>query len=148
MASLIDDLEKSDDQQALIDIFDTFKRPFTVYIEAQKVIITTNPAFSRFGQNDQNSLTVPVQPQPITMYGVILYDKKQYYPFMVAGETQLKVKMTDGDARIKVSVDDAQTLRVGKQFQIDGFDFTIDTAPRPHGLFIPSLYTFYLKRVQ
>ncbi len=148
MASLIDETDKADYQQALIDVFDSFKRPFTVYLEAQKVIINTNPNFSRFNLSNQNSLDVPVTPQPQTIYGCILYDKKQQYPFMVGGDTQSKVKMADGDVRIKVSIDDAKTMMVSKQFQIDGFDFVVDTSPRPHGLFIPALYTFYLQRAQ
>ena len=67
---------------------------------------------------------------------------------MVAGDTQSKIKMTDGDVRIKVALADAPIMMQAKQFVLDGFDYTLDTPPRPHGLFIPALYTFYLKRTQ
>jgi hypothetical protein len=146
MPSLIDDAEKNAEQTAMLDVFDTFKRPFVVYVEAEKVIINTNPNFSRFGNNAQNMTNPTVVPQPFTIYGVIKHKEDQQYEYVGADDVQIKVKSAKGRCRIKVRIEDAQPLIRAKQFEIDGFQYKPDSTPRPHGLFTPALYTFYLVR--
>lgn len=151
MASLISDTEKTDDQSQLMDLFDTFKRPFTVYLEAEKAIILTNPDYSRFGDNSQNNFNPPVNPTPTTVYGTILYGKEQKYPFLTAGGTDnasTKIRVAEGRTRVKVDSDGYAILKNAKSFVIDEMSFKVVSTPRPHGLFTPMIYTFFLERTQ
>ena len=153
MASLISDSDKDSMQSALLDVFDTFKRPLIVFQEPEKIIASTNPNFSRFGPRNQNVYEPEVEPILTTIYAVILYEKQQEFPFSVplqggtSDESQIKVKYPEGQVRVKVDQSGFNIFKTAKLVELDGQNFQLDSTPRPHGLFTPSIYTFFLKRV-
>lgn len=136
--------EKVSYDQALQNIFDTFSRPFLIYLEAQQATISTSLTFSRFGQHDQNAAinadNVAVTPQVYTITGCILYGNKQpwdYLGFSVAhGKEAQQDKLRDafGTVRIKVDASGYGLLKQAKLLNLDGFDFNAVSTPRPHGL--------------
>ena len=145
MSSLIDDTDKEDYQNALLDVFDTFKRKLVFYLEPKKVVISTNPSYSMFGDNSQNTDTVQLQPQRFEIYGTIKHQERQEFPYVDdKGETKVKVML--GKCRIKISAADAARFMTAKNFEVDGMSYRLNSGPRPHGLFTPALYTFYLER--
>lgn len=139
---------------ALDNLFATFARPFSLYVEAQTAVISTDPTYAGpFGQHDQNVFNPTVTPQVYTVTGCITYGRNQDNPY---GEpypgkdaSQLKNRDTDGTVRIKVQADGYALMRSCKQVSLDGFNFIMTSAPRPHGLLgAPSRWTFTLTRTE
>lgn len=137
-------------ESAVNNVFLTFMRPFTVYIEAQKAYISTNPNYSRFGQHDQNVFAPPVTPQPTVVYGTILYGEKQPWAYIEPATRtnydQNKLRNSFGQVRIKVDATGYILLQQCKLIQLDGFEFKLTSNARPHGLFTPQRYTFLLDK--
>lgn len=148
MASLVNDDDKLQIEQALVDVFDTFKRTLTVYLEPARVVVVSDPSYNPYFSSPQDQQSVENVPQPITIYGTIRHKDKQTYQFIKGDDSQIKVKNALGECRIDVQASDAQTLFGAKAFTVDGFNYTLNGAPRPHGMFEPAFYTFYLERTQ
>lgn len=136
--------------QGAQDVFDTFKRPFSLYIEAQVVTISTSPAYSRFGQHDQNVFNPQVNPQVYTVYGTILYGNNQPWEFIEpqarANFQQTKLRNSQGLVRIKVDESGYALMQNCKLANLDGFNFTMTSNARPHGMFGIQRYTFWLTK--
>ena len=131
---------------------DTFVRPFTVYLEATRTIVQTDPNWNPFSYN-QNSTGVQYTPNPITVSGRILYDKNQEWnyarPYVGRGPNEGQLKQKDQTARsvrIKVDASGASVLNSTKKLNLDGFNFDLESIQRPHGLFSTETYTFYFVR--
>lgn len=152
MSSLIPDIPTQTAlQQAILNVFDTFKRALTVYVLAQKAYISTDPNYSRFGQHDQNVFAPPVTPQPTVIYGTILYNKTMNWDFIEPATRsnfdQNKLRNSMGEVRLKVDADGYALMQGVQLVQIDNFEFKIVTTPRPHGVFASALWTYYLEKV-
>jgi len=148
VASLISDSEKADMVLALEDVFDTFKRPLVVYLEPEKIIASTDPNFSRFGQRDQNVYQPKVNPIRHTIYAVVSYEKELKNPTSepMRGEqsAQLKLRYADGNVRIKLDKSGFNLMKGAKIIELDGQNFEVDSTPRVHGLFGTGRYTLFL----
>lgn len=153
MPSLISAAEAASYQVALNDVFDTFARPFLLYLEAQTAVISTSMTYSRFGQHDQNAAinadNVAVTPQVYTVTGCILYNKNQPWMDISPGDDgQLKLKESDGIVRIKVEEQGYQLLKDAKVVSLDGFNFQLNSNARPHGLLgNPTRWTLTLEKI-
>ncbi len=153
MPSLISDSDKAAMELVMNDIFDTFKRLITVYSSPEKVYISTDPNFSRFGQFGQNN---EMQSQEINeqnvqqIYAIIQYNKnpafEQFNKDKTAG-TYEQIKIRDNATKIRVRVcrDGYEILRGVKLLQVDGRDYQIDSPPRVHGLFDATRWDFFFK---
>lgn len=137
-------------ENAVDSVWQTLKRPFTVYTEAQVAYISTSSTYSRFGQRDQNVSAPQVNPQAQTIYGTIMYGAKQQWdpiaPENRSNYDQDKIRNSMGQVRIKVDATGYEIMKNCKKIQLDGFDFTITSNSRPHGLFTPQRYTFFLDK--
>lgn len=153
MTSYISTATKAVLEGIVDNVFDTFKRPFTLYIEAQTETanISTSPAYSRFGQHDQNVFNPAVNPQAFVISGTILYGNNQPYDFIEPSNRtnyeQLKLRNSFGGVRIKVDATGYALMQGVKLVNLDGFNFKLDGNARPHGLFTPQRYTFHLTKV-
>jgi hypothetical protein len=153
MSSLIPISEKISCEDAMQDVFDTFKRPIRIFKSPEKVYISTDPNFSRFGQfgrNDEMSKVVINQPVIETIEACILYGKnnsfEQYNKSSSAGQNeQIKLRDTDTRIRIKVDIIGYNILKDAKLLDIDGRNFTRDSMPRCHGLFAVTRWSFFFK---
>ena len=151
MSSLISDTEKAAMNAAMVNQFDSFKRGFTLYIEAQNAVISTAPTYAGiFGQEDQNVFNPQVTPQSYLISGCILYGNKQPWEYVEpqtrANYQQLKLRESQGIVRLKVDQSGYSLMAQCKKCQLDGFDFTMTSTPRAHGLFSPQVYTFTLNK--
>lgn len=153
MPSYLTDAEKAALATDFNDVADTFLRAFTVYQEPQKTVIVTDPNWNPYQSFNQNATGIRNTPIPNVISGRILYDKSQEWSFVrpFAGrgvdEGQLKVKdQVTRSVRIKVDASGAALLTTSKQVEIDGNRFTLESVPRPHGLFSPNYYTLYFVR--
>jgi hypothetical protein len=78
----------------------------------------------------------------------ILYVGRQFEDsFDAEAGAQIKVDKHVGEVRVKVNKDGYDFLKGAKRCELDGRIFTISSDERPHGLFSPKYYTFYLKPV-
>src|ERR1044072_4544621 len=143
MPSLISDAERASMEAALQSQFETFARPFQMFVEANVATISTSLTYSRFGQHDQNAAitedNTAVTPQPYIVTGCIYYANKQPWieiaPDGINRDAQqLKIKESDGIVRIKVDATGQALLSQCKLVNLDGFNFQLNSNARPHGL--------------
>jgi len=153
MASLLSDTEKAYLESQMQDVFDTFKRPLVVYSTPEKVYVSTDPNFSRFGQFGQNNEMEQVdinQQQAQTMYACILYGKNPSFEQFnkdKTGGTYEQIKVSDSNMRVRIKVDIVgyNILKDAKLLELDGRQFVPDSPSRVHGLFGATRWSFYFK---
>lgn len=152
MASLLTTAQANQARQAIRNVFDTFARPFTVYVEPQQVTISTSAEWSRFGQHDQNVSAPAVTPQAYTITGCINYNNQQPYyylsPTNVGDVDQNKIRESDGKVQIKVDATGYALLVGASRIVLDGVPFEFASSPRPHGIVgQPDRWTFTINRL-
>ncbi len=150
--NLVNDTQKAEYDGALFSVFETFARPFEIFIQAQTAVISTSPSYSRFGDHSQNAAVTAdnpaVTPQVFTVSGCILYGNKQPWEYIEPNDVQNKIRESAGIVRIKVYPTGYQLMKQCKMVNLDGFDFTLNSNARPHGLVgNPNRYTFTLTKV-
>lgn len=148
MASFLDDQEKKGLQDVFSHLHDTFSRPIYYFKEAKTVVLSTNPGFNPIYQQNvaPQSKTIKKVTQSGSFNARIQYDTDKSESFVSSHEidSQLKLRLPDGYVRIKVNSDGYQQLKSSKRLEFDGRRFSVESDVRPHGLFQPSYYTFYL----
>ena len=150
---LLTEAQKLQYNQALQDVFDTFARPFNLYIEAQTAVISTSLTYSRFGDHSQNTAinadNTALTPQVFTVTGCILYGNRQpWIDLGLPSDQQIKIKESNGTVRVKVDANGYVLMKQCKLVNLDGFDFQLNSNARPHGLVgQPTRWTFTLEKV-
>jgi len=147
MTNLISEKYRNEMRSAMQDIHDTFSRPIYYFKEAKTVVLSTQPSYNPIYQ--QNSITQQTFKR-ITQSGSfnarIQYDTDkstdQFSSYQV--NSQLKLKLPDGYVRIKVDYCGYEQLKSTKRLDFDGRRFSVESDVRPHGLFRPQHFTFYL----
>jgi hypothetical protein len=152
--SLLSDAEKAALSAEIVKVAETFERDIVIYKEAQKIIVSTDPNWNPFQQNDLN--LIPQNPenqaQRYDMRARIWYERQQPSPYFepyVGGnldESQLKLKNLEGRVRIKVGPSGWAIMGGAKSVEFDGSIFDVESTSRPHGLFDSQYYTFWLKK--
>jgi hypothetical protein len=153
MPSLLSAAEQAAFQGAMRDVFDTFARPFAIYLDAQVANISTSLTYSRFGDHSQNAAisadNPAVTPVVYTVTGCIMYGNKQpWLDIAPSPAQQLKLRESDGIVRIKVEATGHALLSQVKRVVLDGFTFQLNSTPRPHGIVgQPDRWTFTCEKV-
>lgn len=149
--SFITDDEKTD-LAAVFDILhDTFKRnDIYAHKDGELVVLSEDPNYSSIYSSprpDGTNQQVTLQKQ--SFYARILFDEKQHLRVVdLGGESSLKLKLQDGELRIKVDSEGKAFLRDAKKVEINNSLYEFVTTGRPHGLFVDNFYTYYLRKVQ
>lgn len=149
MGSLISDAVKAAMESAIGDIHDTFARDITCVKEANRVILSTDPNYNFLYKNVKGSVTtVQRKINSKIIKARILYIGRQNEE-LFDGQTaaQIKIEQVVGEVRIKVGKEDYDYLKGTKRVEFDGRMFTMTSDERPHGIFSPHFYTFYLKPI-
>ena len=147
MANLLSNAQKTAYQNAFNDLHDTFARDIYIYKEAKTTVISTSPNYNAiYQQNVAQNQTVRRQVQSGKFSARITYDTDRNQSTLTSPEidSQLKLKMPDGYVRIKVDESGYEYIKKSKRVEFDGRKFTIESDVRPHGLFSPTHYTFFL----
>ena len=147
MSSLLSAAQKAALQSRFGDLHDTFARDIYIYKEAQNVSITTSPNYNpKYDKNSVLSQTVTKKVQKETFKARITYDTDRAEPYVSSPEidSQLKLKIPDGSVRIKIDQTGYNYIKEAKRIEFDGRRFSIESDVRPHGLFEPTYYTFFL----
>lgn len=153
MSSYISPAEKTSYDAALYGVFETFMRPFQLYLEAQTAVVSTAPSFAgMFGDQSQNVTDEVVRPKVYALSGCINYGNKQPWEYIApearGDHQQNKIRESFGTVRIKVDATGYALLKDCKQVVLDGFTFQLNSNARPHGLIgAPNRYTFTLQKV-
>ncbi len=153
MPDLFTAAQKSAFEATQQDIHDTFARPITIFKTSQKTIITTNPEHNFIFDSGPNQTTT----QDIIVSGVfqarILYKPDQATKMFsasdggVIGQPQISQQMFKGDVRLKVTPDCAAYLIGVERVEFDNKIFSVNSESRPHGLFTPKFYNYYLTQL-
>lgn len=155
-SSLITAAQAAEYRAAISDIFWTFARPFSLYLDAQTAVVSTSLTYSRFGQHDQNTPVdadnPAVTPTVYTVTGCITYGNRQpwldFSPDGSKAVQQLKLKESDGIVRIKVEEQGYNLFKQAKLVELDGFMFQLNSNARPHGVVgEPDRWSFTLEKV-
>lgn len=152
MPSLISDADKASLVAAFQDLADTFARPITAYKEAERVVLSTNPNFNRLNKFDQTSTSSTFVPVYTTFNARVMYASNMQNPLaqliqMRHGYSQEKIRMPEGQVRIKVDYSGYAYMQDVKEVELDGNKFEVDSLERPHGIFSTGYFTYWLKRL-
>jgi len=147
--SLIDDANKSDMQNVMQSIHDTFAREIKFIKDAKRIILSTDPNYNYLYKSVRGSVsTVKREITEKTFKARILYVGRQEEGlFDSEANAQIKVEKNIGEVRMKVDAEAYEYLKETKRLELDGRLFTVSSDERPHGLFAPQFYTFYLKPI-
>ena len=149
MTSFLDNIDKDGLESVFDDLHDTFARDIKFIKDSQKIILSTNPNYNYLYKNTKGQMSsVKNKIIQTTMKARILYVGRQNEDvFDGEAGAQIKVDKHVGEVRVKVNKDGYDFLKDAKRCELDGRKFTISSDERPHGLFSPRYYTFYLKPV-
>jgi hypothetical protein len=149
VASLITNTIKTNMKAALETVHDTFARSIFVYKEAQRMLITTKNQNYNMLYNNVRGKQESLSNAPVVQEfkATILYGTYQDEENVAEANAQIKVELPVGSVRIKVKQDAYDYLKSAKRVTFDGKTFTMTGQDRPHGLFTPHLYSFYLQPV-
>ena len=146
MASLISAAEKAVYSQVLVDLADTFEVDITIYKMPTETVITTDDNYNQFFKNSE--AFIEYTPNSQTFKARLLFNKKQELQHDNQGAQSQQIDLTQelGELRIKVRPEAVEWLQSNQNITVNGENFELASAPRPHGLFTTQFYTFYLKR--
>ena len=147
--SLIDDANKSDMENVMKSIHDTFAREIKFIKDAQRIILSTDPNYNYLYKSVRGSVsTIKREITEKVFKARILYVGRQEEGlFDSEANAQIKVEKNVGEVRIKVDAEAYEYLKDTKRLELDGRLFTVSSDERPHGLFTPQFFTFYLKPI-
>ncbi len=157
MPSLLSTTQQAEFQRAIADVFWSFARPFSLYVEANTAVISTSLTYSRFGMHDQNEPVgvdnPAVTPQVYTVTGCLLYGENQPWTYIspdgATSAQELKLREADGVIRIKVEATGHALLSQCKLVVVDGLQFQLNSTPRPHGIAgSPDRWTYRAEIIQ
>jgi hypothetical protein len=142
MSDLFTPKEKESLSAELLHIHDTFSRDITVYKEAQKVIISTDPGFNHLYGDSASATNVKKVPVKKIFKARIRYDldNKNLVSNVGSNETS--------QVRIKLKLADYNYISDAKRIEFDGRMFHVDSDARAHGLFGVQFYTIFLRSVE
>jgi hypothetical protein len=146
--SLISASEKAALNSIIDDVHETFARNITVYKEASKVVIITDPNFNPLYDTGDGSTTSYINtPVYKTFKARIQYqdDITKKYWSSPGVDAQFKIDAIVGSVRLKISATDYSYIKDAKRIDLDGKRYVVDSSFRPHGLFDNQYYTLYLK---
>ena len=152
MSDLFTPSEKLELGNNFNDIHDTWGRPITMFRQNEQIVIAESLDNNYIWDTAPNNTTT----QTVILSGVfnarVLYGKDQKLePFksisLNRSEDQILTSVEAGDVRLKLDPTGAAFINSAKRATLDGFIFEITTSPRPHGLFTPQFFTYYLKKI-
>jgi len=145
--SLISDSEKTALNAVIDDIHETFAREITVFKEASKVVIITDPNFNPLYNTAGQTTSYVNTPISRTFKARIKYEDDIGKRYWSEGglNSQIKLEVIVGSVRLKINADDYEFIKDARRFDVDGKRYVLNSTFRPHGLFDNKYYTLYLK---
>ncbi len=131
----------------------TFARPIVIYQTATQTVVFTSPNENILFENAPfNSQTETVINSGIFQARILYAKKELLIPFGAvqrdSSSDQNMIRLQEGEVRVRLDATGAAFLNSSERVTFDGNIFDLITTPRPHGLFTPNFYDFYLKKIQ
>ena len=145
--SLLSSSEKTALNAVIADVHETFARDITVFKDASKVVIITDPNFNPLYNTAGQTTSYINTPIYQTFKARINYDDDFKIKYCSEGQlnTQIKLEAVVGTVRLKITAEDYEFIKDAKRIDLDGKRFVLNSAFRGHGLFDNQYYTLYLK---
>lgn len=145
--SLLSSSEKTALNAVIADVHETFARDITVFKDASKVVIITDPNFNPLYNTAGQTTSYINTPIYQTFKARILYNNDFQKQYWSEGQlnTQIKLEAVVGSVRLKITAEDYEYIKDAKRIDLDGKRFVLNSAFRGHGLFDNQFYTLYLK---
>lgn len=149
--NLISDEERASYKAAIDDVHDTFARDIVVWRKSAQVLNSQDPNFDAF--NDQSNSSVTYTSTSQTFKARIKYiDRQQLESELKGGHPGIgasKIPLTESFQLVRVKVTRAARDYIEGCEKInlsdDNLDYIVYTIQRPHGVFEPTYYTYYLQ---
>jgi len=152
------DAEKSAYQGDLRDIHDIFKRPFVIFRQSERVVMSEDLKFNfAYSDNQPDSDTESFIPA-----SGVFNARIWYVPGMAAnkeaqttsssdrefnrGDAQIRFRNDKNYVRLKLDISGYNFINGAQSVDIDGNNFNFFTAYRQHGLFTPEFWTVWLEQ--
>jgi hypothetical protein len=152
MSSLFTDSEKYNLSSIFNDIHDTFSRPIYIYKKAKQVVISNEPTHNFLWDSAPSNSTTSVELVSGVFNARILYGKEQKMDqFDSATNNNAVAQNTSslemGMVRIKLDPTGSAFIGDAQRVMFDNEIFEVTSSVRPHGLFTPQFYTYFLKKL-
>ena len=152
MADLFSASEKLILSNNFNDIHDTFSRPIYIYRRANEVLISENPENNFIWDNAPNNSQAEIAIVSGMFNARIKYGTEQKRENFSSetrnnAEEQNVSTLEMGMVRIKLDPSGAAFIGDAERVKFDDEVFEITTSKRPHGLFTPQFYTYFLKKL-
>ena len=147
--SLINDANKLDMANVMKTVHETFARDIKFIKDAKRIILSTDPNYNYLYKSVRGSVSTVKREitEKIFKARILYVGRQQDGLFDSEANAQIKVEKNIGEVRIKVDSTGHSYLKEAKRVELDGRLFTVSSDERPHGLFSPQFYTFYLKPI-
>ena len=149
MASLLTSAQKTQYNDVMDDHHDTFARAVTVYKDAVVTVPTPNISYNSMYGNAAASQPKVFTSQSSTIHARIMYGKEYNEQYISDDklESQNKIKIPEGQVRLKFKAEDYATMSEAKRVEFDSQKFAIDSDLRANGLFDVKFYTVFVRPV-
>ena len=145
--SYLSDAQKTALNDQFNNLHATFARPITIWKTAQQIIISTNPDNNTiFGGAPDNNEVLVVQQSGVFMARVLYGKRQEPSTFNSTNSAQNNLWLQEGEVRIRLDPTGAAFLEGAKNVTLDGFVCEVVPNKRPHGLFNPNFYDFFVKK--
>lgn len=151
--------EKMAYQADLANVHDIFKRPFLIYRQAERVVMSENLQFNyAYGDNQADSDTVSYNINSGIFSARIWYmpgmsankmsltTSTSDREFSARGEPQLRFNNDKNYIRLKLDISGYGFIKGCKTVQIDSGNYNVFSAYEIHGLFVPQFYNVWLEQ--
>lgn len=142
MSSFLSAIQKASIDSSLDRLHDTFGKEIYVYIEKHKdssAETTFNALYEAPSIKPSASFSTILTRHPI--FARVRYVSEQPEDLM-----QAKIPNSRGKARIKVTPEDYEKIKICTKIEIENSMYIVDGDPAIEGIFSNNYYTIYLKR--
>lgn len=149
--NLISNAERAVYRAAIDDVHDTFARDIVVWRKSAQVLNSQDSNFDAF--NDQSNSSISYTSSSQIFKARIKYiDRQQLEAELRAGDPGIgtsRIPLTESFQLVRIKVTRAARDYIEGCEKInlsdDNLDYVVYTIQRPHGVFEPTYYTYYLQ---
>lgn len=130
------------------NVFETFAREITVYMNPEMTIMTTSPTYNNLYNADvSTAATKPSYTTKSYKFKAKIHYLSQEQSIFPGAEAQQRIVYPVGSVKIKVGADAFGYLKEARRIEFDGRRYSIVSDYQPFGIFGPRYYSFILSPI-